>query len=241
MLLWRYFFLCLWGFFGSGGIDVDKVIGAGAEADLDGVLKLHRSYLLLKNEIDNKAGEQGEDDDKRPVEQEPAHAEHNFQGAEIGDFGGGSGEHEGGCTADAHALPEPLPQKRDGAAAAGIEGNTDGGRHEHAPGLVAAEEAGHQVLRHITLEDGRQSDACEKIGAGGLHIPPDVEQIADEKIGMGVVAGPLFKAGEVEKRLVTVEEAKQQPGRNAAEKAADDANRQNRRAEGGTVDDELGV
>ena len=58
---------------------------------------------------------------------------------------------------------------------------------------------------------------------------------------MGVVAGPLLKAGEVEKRLIPVEEVEQQPGRNTAEEAADDANRQHRRAEGCTVDDELGV
>ena len=58
---------------------------------------------------------------------------------------------------------------------------------------------------------------------------------------MGVMAGPLLKAGEVEKRLVTVEEAKQQPGRNAAEKAGDNTDRQHRRAEGCTVDDELGI
>ena len=90
--------------------------------------------------------------DKYQVEQEVPQSQHDFQGAEIGDLCGRSRDHEGSRAAETHPLPQPLLEKRDCSAAAGVKGNADGGGHQHAEGFVAAEQRGHGFCRNITLE-----------------------------------------------------------------------------------------
>ena len=81
-------------------------------------------------------------------------------------------------------------------------------------------------LRHIALKHGREQNAQEKVRPRHPDIAPNVQQIADQDIGMGVVACALFKAGEIEKAPVPVKETDQKAGGTAAEKAGDDAHRE---------------
>ena len=149
--------------------------------------------------------------------------------------------HEGGRAADAHSFPKPLPQKRDRPAAAGIERYADGRGHQNAPGLVAAEQRDHALLRHIALKEGGEQDAEQKIRPRRPDVAAHIQQIADQKIGVRVVTGAFLKTGEIKKAPVPIEHADQQACGAAAEKAGDDPHRKHFRPQRGTVDDELGI
>lgn len=197
--------------------------------------------LLLHNQVDHDAGQQGKHDDKGQIEQKAPDAEDDFQRAEVGNLCRGSREHKGGGAADAHPLPEPFLQKRDRPAAAGIERYAHRRGHEYAPGFIPAEERGHLLLGDIALKDGREQDAEEEIRPRGLDVAPDIQQIADQDVGVGVMICALFKAGEIEEAFAAIKGIDQQSRRAAAEKAGHDAHRQYRRPQGGAVDDELGI
>ena len=103
-----------------------------------------------------------------------------IQRAQIGDLCGRPREHEGSRAANAHAVPQPLLQKRDGPAAAGIQRDANGGGHQHAQRLVTAKQCSHNICRDIPLEQRREQDSNKKIQSGRFDIPPKVFEIAQE-------------------------------------------------------------
>ena len=169
----------------------------------------------------------------------PAHG--YLEGAEVGDLGGGACDHECRGGAQAHAVGEPALEERYGPAAAGVEGDADRRRHQDAPGFISAKDGGHDILRYIALEEGGEEDAEDKIQAGRPDVSPEVQEIADEKIGVGIAAGTYFEPVKTEEFFFSVKKMHKQAGCAAAQKAGDDADSKGSRAQGGAVNDELGI
>ena len=167
--------------------------------------------------------------------------QNDFQCPEVRDLCRGTGKHKSCCTSDAHPFPEPFLQKRDRPSAAGVKRHPDGRSHQDAPCFIAAEEFDHMFLRHIALKHGREQNAKEKVRPRHPDIAPNVQQIADQDIGMGVVAFLFLKPGKVEEAPVPVAKMDQQSCRTSAEEAGNDPHREYCGPQSGTVDDELRV
>lgn len=132
---------------------------------------------------------------------------------------------KGSRAAHAHPVCQPLLQQRDGSPAAGVQRHPDRRRHQHAEGFVAAKDRRHRFGRHIPLKEGGEHNAKEKIRTGRPEVSSQIFQKAEQRIGIGVPVARPVESVKVKKRLVPVEPAHQQPCRNPAEKAGEDANR----------------
>ena len=66
------------------------------------------------------------------------YAQHNFQSAEIRDLRSRSGDHERSRAPDAHSVIQPLLQKGNRTASAGIKRYADSGCHQNAQSLVSS-------------------------------------------------------------------------------------------------------
>ncbi len=115
--------------------------------------------LLYQNPIHGQSRAEREEQDEGEIEQKTLRAENDFERTEVGDFRGRSGDHEGRRGAEAHPFVQPSGDQRDRSAAAGIERHPDRCRHEHAPGLVPAEDTRHEFPGHIPLKHSRDASA----------------------------------------------------------------------------------
>ena len=129
-------------------------------------------------------------------------AQHDLHSAEIGDFGGRSGQHEGGCTAHAHAVGQPLDQQRDCAAAAHVDRHADGCSHQDAESIVLSEQAAHEFGRHMNLVQCREQDTQSEHGTGGPDVAENVFEKPQKQVGIRITAPALMKTGEVKEALV---------------------------------------
>ena len=82
------------------------------------------------NQIHNKPAHESVEHDEREIHREMLYAEHDFKRAEICYLRRGTGYHKRGRAAHAHAAREPLLQKRDRSAAAGVERHAYRRRHK---------------------------------------------------------------------------------------------------------------
>ena len=134
---------------------------------------LHRPSLNYQ--VNRKSAQQRKGDGKRQIEQKVFYSQHDFKRAEVCDFRGRPRNHERGRASHTHAVLEPSLKQWDSAAPAHVQGNADGGGHQHAEASVAAsKKTGEAFLRNIALKQGGKNNACEEKEGGGFYVPPEV-------------------------------------------------------------------
>ena len=66
------------------------------------------------------------------------------------------------------------------------------------------------ILGYIALKDRRQQNAEKEIRARGTDIAAHIQQIANQNIGVRIMACTLFKAGKIKEGHVPIENMDQE-------------------------------